>query len=557
MSLKHRFVSPKPDGPDATKLRPSNWNDEHIFTGGDDGALLMRDSGVDGGADWLDPSNGFLASLDGNVAYRALTADDIPALPYVPAFSNQNANVVLAGPATGSASAPAFRALVAADIPTLAYASLSGLPTLGGAAALNIGTAAGTVAAGDHLHTGVYQPLFDPTKFYVDASTGYVGIGTNTPAKFVDIWKSSTSGDSNVFPTVRVRNTSTSKGNGLTTFNVSEFKVSAGNDAVVGGLWASYDDLLEGTCVGSAGAKPTHIVVSDVPKVTVDINGRLGVGTTAPATMLDVIGVATIRGASKSTQTGLITTSADGLIAENTSASTSGVPVQYSPRLRFTGHAWNTTATAADNYLESIVELRPTSGATPSSTMAWAFRRSTDGSSGSFVDGMTLNDSGVLEVLPAGANVGEIRVYQQRASSTDYARIFLKASGNIAQILAASSGTGPSLALRVGTVDSGTLGLYTANVAKALISTAGLWTFTKDSTHGFQLDPQTDNVAQFFGRGGTDVAELRANKFTATSTIRSNSGFNVNGTNGFASATFTTNDGKTVTVLGGLVTNVV
>lgn len=37
-----------------------------------------------------------------------------------------------------------------------AYSSLSGLPTLGGASVLNVGTAAGTVAAGDHNHTGVY-----------------------------------------------------------------------------------------------------------------------------------------------------------------------------------------------------------------------------------------------------------------------------------------------------------------------------------------------------------------------------------------------------------------
>jgi len=35
-------------------------------------------------------------------------------------------------------------------------------PTLGGAAALEVGTTAGTVAAGDHNHTGVYQPLATP-----------------------------------------------------------------------------------------------------------------------------------------------------------------------------------------------------------------------------------------------------------------------------------------------------------------------------------------------------------------------------------------------------------
>lgn len=30
MSIRHRFVSPIPDGPDATQVRPSNWNDEHV-----------------------------------------------------------------------------------------------------------------------------------------------------------------------------------------------------------------------------------------------------------------------------------------------------------------------------------------------------------------------------------------------------------------------------------------------------------------------------------------------------------------------------------------------
>ncbi len=36
-------------------------------------------------------------------------------------MDNQNANIVLAGPSTGAAAAPAFRALVAADIPSLPY----------------------------------------------------------------------------------------------------------------------------------------------------------------------------------------------------------------------------------------------------------------------------------------------------------------------------------------------------------------------------------------------------------------------------------------------------
>ena len=44
-------------------------------------------------------------------------------------FVNQNANVVLAGPSSGSAAAPAFRALVAADIPSLTKSKISDFPT--------------------------------------------------------------------------------------------------------------------------------------------------------------------------------------------------------------------------------------------------------------------------------------------------------------------------------------------------------------------------------------------------------------------------------------------
>lgn len=40
----------------------------------------------------------------------------------------------------------------------IAYSTLSGTPTLGDAAAKNTGTAAGTVAAGDHAHSGTYEP---------------------------------------------------------------------------------------------------------------------------------------------------------------------------------------------------------------------------------------------------------------------------------------------------------------------------------------------------------------------------------------------------------------
>jgi hypothetical protein len=40
----------------------------------------------------------------------------------------------------------------------IAYSSLSGTPTLGDSASKNVGTTTGSVAAGDHTHSGVYEP---------------------------------------------------------------------------------------------------------------------------------------------------------------------------------------------------------------------------------------------------------------------------------------------------------------------------------------------------------------------------------------------------------------
>jgi len=106
---------------------------------------------------------------------------------------------------------------------------------------------------------------------------------------------------------------------------------------------------------------------------------------------------------------GIANTSTDGFTYENTTASTSGATVQWSPRQHWISHAWNTTATAADNYLETIEELRPVSAATPTSNLYWAFRRSTAGS-GSFTDVMNLSNSAALTIGAASTTSGRINL---------------------------------------------------------------------------------------------------------------------------------------------------
>lgn len=98
------------------------------------------------------------------------TSTTTPALTFT--LTNQSANLVFAGPSTGSAAAPTFRSLVAADIPALAYVtsvaltvpsifSISGSPiTSSGTLAIDLQTqTANTVWAGP-TSGGAATPTF-------------------------------------------------------------------------------------------------------------------------------------------------------------------------------------------------------------------------------------------------------------------------------------------------------------------------------------------------------------------------------------------------------------
>ncbi len=99
ISLKHAFASAKGDGPDPTRIQPSNWNAEHVLVCAT-GVMLGRATAGTGAVEEI-ASTTFGRSL--------LNA------------ANASALNTLAG--------------------------------LGGAALLSVGTTAGTVAAGDHTHT--------------------------------------------------------------------------------------------------------------------------------------------------------------------------------------------------------------------------------------------------------------------------------------------------------------------------------------------------------------------------------------------------------------------
>jgi hypothetical protein len=74
ISNKHKFVSAKADGADATLVRPSNWNDEHDITLATD-RLLGRDTAGDGVAEEIQVTGGLEFTGTGGIRRSALTGD--------------------------------------------------------------------------------------------------------------------------------------------------------------------------------------------------------------------------------------------------------------------------------------------------------------------------------------------------------------------------------------------------------------------------------------------------------------------------------------------------
>lgn len=69
----------------------------------------------------------------------------------------------------------------------------------------------------------------------------------------------------------------------------------------------------------------------------------------------------------------ITTTPTDAYVAANSTAATAGSPVQMSPRMRFSGNVWNTTATAANNTADASIEMTVASGLTPSNSLRMGF----------------------------------------------------------------------------------------------------------------------------------------------------------------------------------------
>src|SRR5262245_25675183 len=84
LSVKHAFVSAKADGPDSTRLRPSNWNAEHDITLSS-GTVIGRLTAGDGPAEEISIANLFPAGV--MLPFAGTAAPAGWALPYGQAIS--------------------------------------------------------------------------------------------------------------------------------------------------------------------------------------------------------------------------------------------------------------------------------------------------------------------------------------------------------------------------------------------------------------------------------------------------------------------------------------
>ena len=94
---------------------------------------------------------------------------------------------------------------------------------------------------------------------------------------------------------------------------------------------------------------------------------------------------------------GIAATSTDGLVLQNTTDSTVGVPVQISPRLRYHAEVWDTDG--SNDEFDFKIELVPTSAATTLADLTWS--RSKNGAA--YTTLLQLDETGNLTIVPQAA----------------------------------------------------------------------------------------------------------------------------------------------------------
>lgn len=188
----------------------------------------------------------------------------------------------------------------------------------------------------------------------------------------------------------------------------------AGGQSVIGGT-ASGDNL---TLSSTANATKGNIVLGSLSAYD-EVNDRLGIGTTSPASKIDI----------RTNALGVTQTATSGLALANTTAASSGNQ-QISPAVRFSSNGWGTTAGTSQD-VSFRAYSKPVQGTTPSGQLI--IERSING--GAYTNVLNLDSTANLTVTSSQMAPNTSFTYSSGGSTTlqSFATTRMTANGSAAQ----------------------------------------------------------------------------------------------------------------------------